>query len=377
MIEPDLYKLMSTSEVQDASQLDSMDFVLNLEVLNKCKHSCLGCFVNRRNSLEDVSLDTALTIARDLSEKGYRFREVILSPTDIFSCENAIEVLKDPKFQELMRIHPKTRITTTAMFENMDTARFLEIFDVLDNPDYFKPDMILEFLVPMNVQKMLANDVAYLEDHRRALDFLKNNTPKIVDWSFVVNVHHDQDFIDNFDLLTEIAKNDFNTIIEFLPSFFRTGKGYLIAEHLVTWKAFLEKAVTEDNYRNVMLTIADKYHNAINTLVLNYRKGDLYISPFIYEQIVHSHPSLKVQGHTADAAIDRFQVSLGEQYEYAATRTVECSDCQYLNTCVGRNVISFMEMNELTECIYPKKVLNLYDHSTALSSRVSRCASDS
>lgn len=374
MIEANLYKLMSTSEVKDAIQLDSMDFVLNLEVLNKCKHSCLGCYVNRRNSVDDVDLSIALQIARDLSDKGYRFREVILSPTDIFSCDNALQILKDPNFHELMRIHPKTRITTTAMFENLDTARFLEIFDVLDNPEYFKEDMILEFLVPMNVQKMLAGDVSYLQDHQRALNFLKNSTPKIVDWSFVVNVHYDADFIYNFDELTRIAKHDFDTVIEFLPSFFRTGKDHLIAEHLETWKQFLSRAVTDDNYTKVMLTIADKYHNAESTLVLNYRKNELYISPFIYEQIVHSHPSLKVSPLTADAAVQRFYETQGEQYGYAMEKTTECGSCEYLNTCVGRNVISFMEMNKLTNCIYPKEVLIRYDDAAALSSRVNRCS---
>lgn len=374
MIEHGLYKLMSNSESKDPLYIDQMDFVLNLEVLNKCKHSCLGCFVNRKNSVDDVNLQTALELAQDLDSKGYRFREVILSPTDIFSCDNALEILKDPAFHALMRIHPKTRITTTAMFENLDTARFLEIFDVLDNPEYFKPDMILEFLVPMNVQKMLANDVQYLEDHQRALTFLKNHTPKIVDWSFVVNVHHDQDFIDNFDELTRIAREDFDTIIEFLPSFFRTGKDHLIADHLETWKQFLSKAVTDDNYTEVMLTIADKHHNAQNTLVLNYRKNKLYISPFIYEQIVHSHPQLAVEELTAEAAIKRFDDSQVEQYQYAAAKTDECGSCQYLNTCVGRNVISFMEMNNLSKCIYPKEVLNRYDDTASLSARVERCS---
>lgn len=371
MIETGLYQLMSTAE----GDTDQLDFVLNLEVLNKCKHSCLGCYVNRRNSVDDVDLNTALKLAQDLSAKGYRFREVILSPTDIFSCDNALEILKDPAFQELMRIHPKTRITTTAMFENLDTARFLEIFDVLDNPEFFKPDMILEFLVPMNVQKMLAGDIQYLDDHQRALSFLKNNTLKVVDWSFVVNVHHDQDFIDNFDELTAIAKNDFDTIIEFLPSFFRTGKDHLIADSLETWKQFLSKAVTEDNYRNVMLTIADKHHNAENTLVLNYRKNELYISPFIYEQIVHSHESLKVTSKTAEAAIQRFYETQSEQYGYAVESTTECASCQYLNTCAGRNVISFMAMNSISSCIYPKDVLDRYADTASLSPRVARCAS--
>lgn len=372
MIEQELYKLMSTSEVQDASDLEHMDFVLNLEVLNRCAHNCVGCFVNRRNSIDDVDLKTALDIARDLSTKGYRFREVILSPTDIFSCDNALDILTDPLFHELMQIHPKTRITSTAMFENLDIARFLEIFEVLDNEEFFKKDMIIEFLVPMNVQKMLANDVQYLQDHQRALDFLKTKTPKIVDWSFVVNVHHDNDFIENFDQLTQIARDDFDTIIEFLPSFFRTGKEHLIESHLVVWKSFLERAITDDNYTNAMLTIADKHHNSFNTLVLNYRKNKLYLSPFIYEQIVHNHQSLLVEPSTAEQAIVKFDQTLGEQYAYAA-QTAECAECDYLNTCVGRNVLSFMEMNSMRECLYPKDVLARYDNN-ALTARVVRCS---
>ena len=42
MLDKNLYKLMSTSEVANASDIDSMDFVLNLEVLNWCAHHCEG-----------------------------------------------------------------------------------------------------------------------------------------------------------------------------------------------------------------------------------------------------------------------------------------------------------------------------------------------
>ena len=351
---------MSTSEVSDMKQVDTMDFVLNLEVLNACAHHCEGCFVNRRNKLITTDLDTALSLASEMDEKGMRFREVILSPTDLFSADNAVEVLSDPKFHQLLDIHPKTRITTTAMFEDMDWDKWLAVWKVLDNEEFFRPNMIMEFLVPINPKKILAADPEYLAQFNRALDFMKNNTPKEVDWSFVINVHYDSIIADNYDEITRIAKEDFNTAIEFLPSFFRTGNDASITKHLAEWSSFLREVINEDNYRNTMLTIADKNHNSFNTIVINYKKGDLYISPFIYEQILYTYPGLRVDGVTAAAVIAKNSELLADQFKYA-TYTDNCMGCNYLSTCIGRNVLSFMEIKDETSCIYPKEILELYN----------------
>lgn len=363
---------MSNSEVADAKDIDSMDFVLNLEVLNQCAHHCTGCFVRRKNNLEDVDLDKALALAKDMDSKGLRFREVIISPTDIFSATNSLDILDNPAFQELMSIHPKTRITTTAMFENMNWQNFKDVFAILDDPTKFKSDMILEFLVPMNTEKVINRDEIYLAQFKKALKFLAEETPKEVDWSFVVNVHHDPVFMEHFEELTQIAQEEFNTIIEFLPSFFRTGNDSLIEQHLGVWKDFLSTSVTQDNYKDVMLTIADKNHNGFNTIVTNYKKGKLHISPFIYEQITYDYPELTVDGYTAEDVMDKNTDLIIEQYEYSA-KTKSCQGCDYLSTCVGRNVLSFMEIKGITDCIYPKDVLDMYHNQSALSGRVQRC----
>jgi len=375
-LDKNLYELMSTSEVSDMASVDTMDFVLNLEVLNQCAHHCQGCFVRRRNDLLDVDLDKALDLAKSMSDKGLRFREVILSPTDIFSASNSLEVLTDPRFHKLMNIHPKTRITTTAMFEDMDWDKWLAVWEVLDNEEFFRSNMIMEFLVPINPEKILNGDPVYLEQFKRALAFMETQTPKEVDWSFVLNVHYDPLIAENYDELTRIAKEDFNTTIEFLPSFFRTGNDIFITKYLQQWREFLSDVIHADNYQNIMLTIADKNHNGFNTVVINYRRGKLFISPFIYEQILYEYGDLQVEGFDADSVIAKNSELITKQYAYASG-TSECASCEYLSTCVGRNVLSFMEVKNITDCIYPKDILNLYVKGdvSSLAPGVQRCVS--
>ncbi len=376
-IDPKLFELQSTANVAAGLDEETVDFVMNLEVLNRCAHHCPGCFVNRRNSLGNVDLSEALKLARAMIDKGLRFREVIISPTDIFSADNSLDVLENKDFQELMRLHPKTRITTTAMFDEMNWENFLEVMEALDGPAY-RSNMILELLVPMNVEKVMNRDQQYYDNFKRAVDYLTTQTPKEVDWSFVVNVHHDPQMFRHFDELTEIARDDFNTIIEFLPSFFRTGSDRFIRQHLDIWREFLRQVVTPENYKKIMLTIADKQHNASNTIVVNNRKDGMYISPFIYEQIVFDYPELKVEGTDAgwmdaDDVIRKVGELQRQQYAYVA-KTTECGSCQYMNTCIGRNVLSFMEIKGITDCVYPKEILDLYHDADSRSKRITHCA---
>jgi len=376
MLDKNLYSLMSTSEVADASSIETMDFVLNLEVLNYCAHHCDGCFVRRKNDLLDIDLDVALEIARDMDKQGMRFREIILSPTDIFSAKNSLEILEDPRLHQLLSIHPKTRITTTAMFENLDWQNWLDVWAVLDNPEYFRSDMIMEFLVPINPEKILAHDEEYYAQFQRALNFMRFETPKEVDWSFVINVHYDPLITQNYDELTRIAREEFNTTIEFLPSFFRTGNDMFIRDHLEQWRTFLREVITDDNMADTMLTIADKNHNGLNTVVINYRRGKMYLSPFIYEQILYEYPELEIKELNADAVMEKVAAEIIGQLAYSV-ETTECYGCDYMMSCTGRNVLSFMEIKGIKDCVFPKDVLDRYNAYGVdpRTERVKRCES--
>jgi len=364
MIEEDLYTKMSNSEVKTVFDNEAMDFVINLELLNGCAHACTGCFVNRKNEIVATDVKKAYQLAKDLTEKGLRFREVIISPTDIFSASNTDEILLNKDFQAMLKLNDKTRITTTAMFYNTPMSDIERVFALLDNPAFFRPNMIMEFLVPMEADKVLNHDEDYFEQNIIAIDFFKTQTTKIVDWSFVVNIHHDQVLVDNFEKISKIVCDEYDGIIEFLPSFFRTGNTDLIEKHLGEWKEFLSASVNADNYKDLMITIADMHHNSFNTIVMNYRRGELYLSPFIYEQILMTHTDLHIENPTAESVFAKIQEQTVAQYHYAEI-TDECQTCEYFTTCVGRNVLSFMEAKDIQHCIYPKDVLSLYTNIPA------------
>lgn len=360
-IESDFYRKMSTTE----SDTSHVDFVLNLEILSGCQHQCGGCYVNRKNKRIVDDLDIAVSLAKDAHANGLRFRELVLSPTDLFSADNALDVLRDPRFHQLMNIHPITRITATAMFENLDVNHFLTIFEELDNSRQFEEKMILEFLVPLDARKILSRDVKYLEEARRFVEYMKSGTPKMVDWSFVINVGMDELIRDNFDELTRIVREDFDTIIEFLPSFFRAKKDYIIQDKLEEWRSFLRTVINESNYDKIMFSSACKTHNTYSTVVVNFRGGKLYVSPFVYEQVMLEHPSLEISAPTV-AAIDAKIVHLAaEQFTYA-NKCDNCATCPMIATCVGRNVLSFMESQGMTECPFPHDVLMTYYRDDAL-----------
>lgn len=373
MIEDNIYEKMSTAEVKTVFDNEKLDFVINLELLNGCAHKCSGCFVNRNNQIETTNVKKAYELAKSLTDEGLRFREVIISPTDLFSANNAEEILLNKDFQAMLRLNDKTRITSTAMFNNTDIADVKRIFSILDNVEYFRKDMIMEFLVPLEADKIISDDSDYYHKNMEIIDFFKTQTTKIVDWSFVVNVHKDVSFLDNFEMISKIVKEKYEGIIEFLPSFFRTGNDSLIERHLEEWKQFLNNTINAENYKDLMVTIADMHHNSLNTIVLNYKKGELYISPFIYEQILFEDENLRIDSLTVKDVFDKIIQETVKQYNYAP-KTEECEDCSYLTTCVGRNVLSFMETRNIKSCFYPKDALSLYD--SVSPPRIKRCVND-
>jgi len=353
MIENNFYELMSNAE-----DIKQMDFVLNLEVLHGCLHHCDGCFVNRNKAPLADDLKNALQIAREMNDKGFRFREVVLGPTDLFSSENIEKTLNDPDFHALMNIHPITRITSASMFET-PLERIKEIFAILDNDEVYRRDMIMEFLVPMDVEKLLYRDEAYYNHIHEVVDFMKNGTPKTVDWSFVININYNPLLEKHFDEITAIVRDEFDTIIEFIPSFFRPNKYKLIEKQLHQWGNFLRKVINEDNYKDIMFTSACKTHNGFNAVILNYKRGKVFLSPFVYEQIMLEDDHLQVFDLSADEILRMNNRLIVDQFNYAS-QTAECSNCSNLSTCIGRNVLTFMESKKITDCIFPKDVFEQY-----------------
>ncbi|OIQ17188.1 MAG: hypothetical protein BM556_13325 [Bacteriovorax sp. MedPE-SWde] len=344
----------------NVDNINSMDFVLNLDILNGCVHFCDGCFIQkeRKGDWSEV-LKNACKIAEDLTGKGLRFRELILGPTDFFSARNTIEILKDPYFQKLLSFNEKTRITASCVFSNMDRENFLEIFNILDNESFYRKDMILEFLVPLNSNKMLDRDQVYLDENKWALNHFENNSPKVIDWSYVVNIGNNEVLREKYAETVEFIKTEFNTILEFNPGFFRTNNNKLIDGKLSYWKGFLQDVLSKSDHRDLCLTSVDKHHNTANTICLNILDDKVFFSPFIYEQIIDKSDLFLVDDLSADSILAMHTGLQTKGYQYAG-QTSNCEQCSYLTPCVGRNVLNFMEVRGKTDCIFPEEFKEIF-----------------
>lgn len=350
-IENDFMQKMCNTNLDN---INSMDFVLNLDLLNGCVHFCDGCFINKNKIVANPEeiLDKAIEIAEGLSQKGLRFRELILGPTDFFSAKNTLSLLLNPKFQKLLTFNEKTRITASCVFDNIDKAHFIEIFKVLDNTELFREKMILEFLVPLNTKKMLSEDASYIEDNKWVLDFFKNSSPKVIDWSYVININNNDLLKNNYSRIVEFIKSEFNTIVEFNPGFFRTNNNKVVDNKLTYWKSFIQQIMQGNDFSDFCLTNLDKHHNTSNTICLNLIDDNVFFSPFIYEQIIDKSDAFKLSNLKAQTILDQHLLLQTSGFTYAS-KTSQCSDCEYLTSCVGRNVLNFMEANEKVDCLFP------------------------
>lgn len=356
-IETNFFEKMSKTNVDN---IETMDFVLNLDILSGCVHSCEGCYVNKTKVVTnwEETLEKTYQIAKGLTEQGLRFREIVLAPTEFFSANNTEEVLLHPTFQKLMSLHEKTRITAACVFENIDKERFQRLFDILDNTEYFRKEMILEFLVPLNTKKMLAKEEKYMADNKWALNFFLNNSPKIIDWSYVVNIHNNELLKENYMAMVNTIKTEFNTIMEFNPGFFRSHNNTLIDKNLSYWKSFLQEILEKNNHKDIYLTNVDKHHNTGNTICLNIYDNEVYFSPFIYEQIIDTNKVFKVEDLNPHNIMEQHLDLQTKSFQYAE-KTSECADCEYLTACVGRNVLNYMENKGIKECLFPQKFKEL------------------
>ena len=359
MIENNFFQKMS---VTNEDNINSMDFVLNLDILNGCVHACDGCYINKFKKVKNWEevLENAYQIASDLTAQGLRFRELILGPTDFFSAFNTEEVLRHPVFQKLLRLNDKTRITAACVFDNLNKEHFQHIFNILDDESLYRKDMILEFLVPLHTQKMLNREDDYMANNKYALEFFKNDSPKVIDWSYVINIHNNELLKDNYGEVVSTIKDEFNTILEFNPGFFRTNNEKVINRNMGYWKDFLSHILNEHDYRDVYLTNIDHHHNTANTICLNLYEGGVYFSPFIYEQIIDTNENFKVKQMSAEHIMQQHVDLINDGFAYALT-TNSCSNCKYLTACAGRNVLNFMENKGIKDCVFPDKFQEIGD----------------
>ena len=93
--------------------------------------------------------------------------------------------------------------------------------------------------------------------------------------------------------------------------------------------------------------MVDHSHAGMNYTVLNYKKGEWYLSPFMYENMAIYDDMFKVESLADATRITE------EQIERA--KGTECEECPMFFSCYNRKIISLRDYLGVDRCIAPKK----------------------
>lgn len=328
-----------------------------VEFLTNCEHSCRGCFVNKGNTpYTSQDLDLLETLASEVNDAGMLFDELVVGPVDFFGAANSKQLLREPKLQRFMAKHkPIFAIPTTLNCSDQTIIDFIDMFNELYPHEY----MEFEIQVVVHPKKFNVENQEYLELLKHKIRLFDAMTARVC-YTIQINIQK----LTNISLHTMslLAMDQFNTIIDYNPSFFRSHNPRTIKTMVRHWNTELERQVTPENRLDIQMVIADWTHGGHNYSNWIISEGNVYISPFIHENVADTTDAFLVPHHgqyTVDDLLNASAASKVRQFHFA-DETDECSDCKYLDTCVSRHVLYYMEQYGITSCMLPKKVLDLY-----------------
>lgn len=357
MIINDVLEKMSNAPTlsECIAQADSYRIRFNAEFLNGCQFNCAGCFVNRKVKYDPSDVSYLAEMIRKLKSDGVTVDEIILGATDFFGAYNTIDIIRDDNFNKLF--DDGSIVLTFLSTLQSDDNRINEVIDVF-NTSFSNPETEVEFLIPIDVKAVLINDREYINSIKHKLKLIERMNVKI-DYALQVNIRNIDNEIEDFDMVTvcKRVRDEFKTILEFNPSFMRSGNISKVKDTLKAWNKMLERCVTEDSKDSVILTVSNKYHAGSNERTFTIKNGELYLTPFIYENVIVLNNKFKLP---KDKGLVNWDVGYeAQQYNYIS-QTDSCSECEFVSSCISKLVLKYMEEYDIKECLLSRKTMRLY-----------------
>lgn len=354
------YELLSSAVKlnQSAAELDQVNVRFNLELLNGCEYDCSGCYVNRNVKSSSDDLRIVSEVVADFRNKGFAFDEVILGPTDFFGARNTEIIITDPLFYSMFTSDTVLTVLTTMQGE---PDHMLHLIDCINQN--FPSDMEMEFLIAVNVAKLRNRDIVYLDKLHRNIALLDQLNLQ-ADYALQMNIEAFEK-MDEYNLveLSKFVRDEFDTILEFNPSFLRVGKTSIVQPIFDRWNDQIRKQVTAETRDDITLTVSNVSHADSSELTFNYLKGSFYICPFIYENVFDKKTAFLIpkagERYTVEDFSNHRAWVEAEQSHYVS-QTEDCAACPYLASCISKQVLYYMKQYDLKRCILSKETMALY-----------------
>ena len=349
----------ATNPLRDAC-LSSIN--LTLDLLDGCAYHCDGCFVQRRNKADASDLSEISMLVDQWEDRGFGFNETFIGPTDVFSANNFDVIFKNEDFRQLGE-HFTFACISTLLDDYDKIARRVEVMQE------YQPNWRgrgFEVFVMVDIEKFFVNrDEEYMKSLWKKLSLFN-----LDDIFFTINVDQAGKFSQlmnlaelNEALMTEFSPpaKDCTTGLRINPSFFRSNNVILIQDHARALRDALRREITPDNPSSVYSNMINIYANATTFHDYTYRNHELYVAPFIYENIPVTdemfHIPRNEDGFWTQDDFDAKHRELFVQQSAWASRSIDCYDCANLPTCMSRHILSYMETRSLRSCFLPKELL--------------------
>lgn len=360
MNEPFKQDLTSSVNIAEAT---GYHLSLSLEWLSGCQFNCKGCHVNKEGNgivyTTDQLNDLAAWLESMVKEGGYTPTIVFLAPTDFLSAENTYSILSSAKAYGILSQFKRLSLQTT--FLNLDNAE--RIANRLRNL-YSHMELELNFII----EPEKVNNTKYL-------NLIRDNRQKFIemlDWkkhiaSFaLMNVYeYDRvrntsvkDILADYQALHTKMKEQFDSTIDFNFSLTRNPwwSNQDVQEAVQSVSRIFDEGVNHEFNQTIRFSFGKLEDSSIEKHY-NWHQGNLYISPMIYERIASFNDILKVPVKDVATTESHEQLLLIEQYHNADKKT-DCGTCRYQASCIERNVLTFMDMYEIKDCIIARKALD-------------------
>ena len=354
---------------EEFTSIDSMKqykIQVNLEILEGCSYMCPGCFVKRRGNWNPKSIALFHELAYELKDRNdIVLDDIVIGPTDFYGAENLIDIINNPRLADAILMMPEDNRNIQ---HNCSILGSLSEKDIQGKIKAIEESPLGKVVEAWDVQialdlNRLMNDPEYLIALDERVETFKNSSLNF-EISMATNIV--QGVEDILYPAIDFVRSKYETVIEVLPSVVRSfNHSAKHGDKLFEWNDMLTRlAVDPYRFKNKFHFLqGDVSHKAFHYSVVSLHQGNMYMSPFIYENAqIHTDAfKVNIDGTIVDSILNKKDTIVNDQIEQSSDK--ECGSCKYLNICANRMVPIIMDtvFDERKECILNKDVIGLYD----------------
>ena len=360
-------------EFTAVSSMSQYKIQVNREILEGCSYMCPGCFVKRKGNWNPNSIATFHSLALELKDRDdIVLDDIVIGPTDFYGAQNLEDIINNQRLADAILMMPEDNRNIQ---HNCSILGSLSEKDIEGKIKSIENSLLGKAVEAWDVQialdlNRLMNDQEYLNALDERVETFKNSSLNF-EISMATNIV--QGVEDILFPAIEFVRAKYETVIEVLPSVVRSFNHS--AKHgnkLFEWNDMLTRLAADPHrFKNKFHFLqGDVSHKAFHYSVVSIYHGDMYLSPFIYENAQIHTDDFKVDNGwlwLPDADISEYILNkknaiVKSQIKESADK--ECGSCKYLNICANRMVPMIMDtvFNGRKECILNKDVISLFDN---------------